>query len=369
MRWPWVPDQGQRVSPVGDERQTPDPRPSSPELQAMRDGGCEVAWDVGRSIAGGTAQMVFEFLIRRLGQAIIVVVGVFILVFVLIRMAPGDPVFLLYPDADPATYEAVRLELGLDQPIQTQFVRWVAKAITGDFGQSLYKNESVSSLLAERFPRTLSLVFFAVLVELAIALPLGIVSAIRRNGLVDRMTLGIVVLMKSMPDFWVAIMLLMIVSVKLKWLPAVGIGQSGFEYMILPFIVVGIHMTPTMMRTIRTVMITALDSDYALAAEARGLSPWSVVIRHAFRNCWIPVVTTLGVQVGYALSGAAIAEYIFNYQGLGFLVIEAVGSRDYPIIQAGAISIAVFFVMVTIAVDLSYRYIDPRIRKAIEGHG
>lgn len=313
--------------------------------------------------------MVFEFLIRRLGQALIVVVGVFILVFVLIRMAPGDPVLLLYPEADPITYEAVRLELGLDQPIQVQFINWVGKAVTGDFGQSLYKNESVSSLLSERFPRTLSLVFFAVLVELAISLPLGIVSAIKRNSLIDRVSLGIVVFMRSLPDFWLAIMLLMIVSVKLRWVPAVGIGESGFEYMILPFIVVGIHMTPTMMRTIRTVMITALDSDYTLAAEARGLTPWSVVIKHAFRNCWIPVVTTLGVQVGYAFSGAAIAEYVFNYPGLGFLVIEAVGSRDYPIVQAGAVSIAMFFVVVTIAVDFSYRYIDPRIRKAIEGYG
>ncbi len=310
----------------------------------------------------------FEFLLRRLGQALLVAIGVFILAFVLIRLMPGDPAQLMNPQASEEALPAIRHQLGLDKPLPYQLVDWVAKAARGDFGTSVYLGAPVRTLLAQRFPRTVLLVLAATFLAILIAFPLGIVAAVVRDSAVDRVVLALAVIVRSLPVFWVGIMLLMIVSVRLGLLPAIAVGgQSGPEYLVLPSIALSLSLVPILVRTTRATMVSALESAYVVAARARGIPGSTVVLSHAFKNCLLPLVTTLGVQMGFLLSGAAVTEVIFNYQGLGMLMIQSVMRRDYPIIQAGAFVIALTFVIINALVDLSYGFIDPRIRKAAAG--
>jgi ABC-type dipeptide/oligopeptide/nickel transport system permease component len=305
----------------------------------------------------------YAVILRRLGQGVVVALGVVILVFVLMRVIPGDPARLMAPMAPAEQLEELRHEFGLDQPIYVQFGQWLYQAVTGNFGYSLYFKEPVTLLVARSFPYTLLLVSAAVALALLVSVPLGVLSAVYRDSWFDRLALMFSVVAQSLPNFWLALMLLFVIAIRFDLVPAIGF--RGPAYLVLPVVSLSFALYATFIRNVRLVMIGALESNYVTAARARGIKPWSVVMRHAFRNGWIPIITILGVQVGYLLGGAIVVEYIYNYPGMGLLLIRSVLRRDYPVIQMVALAMSLIFIVINMLVDISYGYIDPRIRKRL----
>lgn len=307
----------------------------------------------------------YVVILRRIGQGVIVALAVVLLVFVVARVLPGDPALIMNPHANEETLEKIRTELGLKDPLSVQFLHWVTGAAQGDFGISFYLKQPVSEALGQTLPFTAMLVVLAVLLALVISLPAGTLAAVYRDTWFDRLALGFSVIAQSLPNFWIALMLLFVVAVRWNLVPAVG--YKGPAYLILPVIALSFSMYAVFIRNVRSIMMGALDSNYFMAAQARGIPFWRAVIRHAFKNGWIPLLTILGTQIGYLLGGAVVVEYIFNYPGMGLLLIRSVLRRDYAVIQAVSIIMAMTFVIINMLVDISYGYIDPRIRKQAQG--
>ena len=305
----------------------------------------------------------YAVILRRLGQGVIVALGVVLLVFVVVRVIPGDPARLMAPMAPEEKLAELRAEFGFDRPLTAQFWEWISRAVVGDFGNSLYLRAPVTEIVAQTFPYTLILVAAAVALALVISLPVGVLAAVHRDSWFDRLALGFSVTAQSLPNFWMALMLLFVVAVRWKLLPAVG--YKGPAYLVLPTIALSFALYAVFIRNIRLVMIGALESNYVMAAQARGIPYWKIVTKHALKNCWIPLITILGVQVGYLLGGAIVVEYIFNYPGMGLLLIRSVLRRDYTVIQMVALVMALIFIVINLVVDISYGYIDPRIRKQL----
>jgi|MTBAKSStandDraft_1061840.scaffolds.fasta_scaffold05324_5 peptide/nickel transport system permease protein len=304
----------------------------------------------------------YVFILRRLGQGLIVMFLVVLLVFLIARVLPGDPARIIAPKAHEDKLEAIREEMGLNKPLPVQFVNWLGGVARGDFGESIFLNQPVTSVLKDTVPYTLLLVTLAVLLAIVISLPVGTLAAVYRDTWFDRLTLGFSVLAQSLPNFWLALMLLFVVAVRWNLVPAVG--YKGPAYLILPVIALSFAMYAVFIRNIRLVMAGALDGTYFMAAQARGIPFWRVVVFHAFKNSWIPLLTILGVQIGYLLGGSIVVEYIFNFPGMGLLLIRSVLRRDYNVIQAVALIMSMAFVLINMLVDISYGFIDPRIRKA-----
>jgi ABC-type dipeptide/oligopeptide/nickel transport system permease component len=290
-----------------------------------------------------------------------VLIGVATLVFSLIHLVPGDPVqSMLGESASPADVEVLRDRLGLNRPLPVQYMAFVRGAVTGDLGTSLRTNQPVVAAIAERIPATVELALAAMVVALVIALPLGILAAVRAGTGVDHAATTLALVGISIPNFWLGPLLAIVVSIGLGWLPVSGRG--GLAHLVLPAITLGAPLAAMLARMTRASVLEELRELYVLAARARGLSRARAVLVHAFRNSLIPIVTVLGLQLGSVLTGAVITETIFAWPGIGRLLIQSIGFRDYPMVQGCILFIAVTYVAVNLLTDLVYGVLDPRIR-------
>jgi peptide/nickel transport system permease protein len=301
------------------------------------------------------------FVLRRILYSLVIIFGASVAAFSLIRIVPGDPARIMAPNAPEEQIAQIRHELGYDRPLPVQFVSFVGDAVRGDFGRSTFLKEDVSAVIAQGLPYTLLLAVSALIIALTIGVSLGTLAAMFQNRLIDRIALGIAVLGQSMPGFWFALVLILIFSVHLRLLPA--LGYKGPQYLILPAIALAISLLATLLRSTRLVMIDVLGQDFIKAARARGISPGVLIARHAFPNILVPILTIVGVQLGYLLGGAVVIESIFNFPGIGLTTLNAVLRRDYPVVQAVTILMAAGFVLINTIIDISYGFLDPRIRR------
>ena len=311
-----------------------------------------------------------RYVLRRLLSAVPVVVLVAVIVFVAVQLAPGDPVLvMLGSDARPEVIESMRRDLGLDRPIHVQFLAWVGRALTGDLGRSLFLDRPVTTAIAERLEPTVLLTFGAVAVAIAIGVPAGILSAVRKGGLVDQAFMLLALSGVSVPEFWLALNLVVVFGVDLRWFPVAGyvpIAEGGLlaalRCLVMPAFAVGFVQSALIARMTRGAMIEVLSQDYVRTARAKGVSAFGVVARHAFRNVLVSVVTVVGLVFALALGGAIVVETVFNIPGIGRLLVESVLRRDYTLIQGVVLYIAVAYVLFNLLVDVLYVYIDPRVR-------
>jgi ABC-type dipeptide/oligopeptide/nickel transport system permease component len=301
------------------------------------------------------------FVLRRILYSLVIIFGASVAAFSLIRIVPGDPARIMAPNASEEQIAEIRRDLGYDRPLPEQFVSFVGDAIRGDFGYSAFMKEDVSTVIAEGLPYTLLLAAAALVLALVVGVTLGTLAAIYQDRAIDRIALGIAVAGQSMPGFWVGLVLILVFSVRLRWLPA--LGYKGPQYLILPAIALAIALLATLIRSTRLVMIDVLNQDYIKAARARGIVPNSLIVRHAFPNILVPIMTIVGVQLGYLLGGAVVIESIFNFPGIGLTTLNAVLRRDYPVVQAVTILMAAGFVLINTVIDISYGLLDPRIRR------
>ncbi|MCC7107138.1 MAG: ABC transporter permease [Chloroflexi bacterium] len=301
-----------------------------------------------------------RYIVRRLLYSVFVVLGASSLVFALTFLS-GDPVRLfLGMDATPEQVERVRHQLGYDRPIYVQYVDFVGRAVRGDFGASLQYNQPAMQLVLQQFPASLQLAVVALAVTLLISTPAGILGAVKRNSFFDRLSLVIALLGQSMPVFWLGIVLILVFAVTLRWLPASGGGSV--ESLILPGLTLGAYSTAITTRLLRSSLIEVMGQDYVRTARAKGLRERGILVGHALKNASIPVVTVIGLQAGALLGGALITETVFSYPGLGRLAMHAISTRDVPVVQAFVVVAASLVVLINLAVDVSYAWLDPRIK-------
>jgi peptide/nickel transport system permease protein len=303
-----------------------------------------------------------RFVLARLTQSLVTLVILSVVVFVLARTT-GDPLHLILPmGATPEDYANARQYLGLDRPYLEQYLSFVGRAVTGDFGMSIRARRPVSELIRERLPNSLSLAAFAMAVSLAMAFPLGVMAAVKKGTAVDRTAQVVAVLGQSLPTFWVAIILVEFVAGRLQWLPAGGAG--GFASYVLPGFTLGWFVVAGMMRLLRSGMLEVLDSEYVKLARLKGVAERRVVWLHALKNALVPVVTFAGIYLSILLTTAIVVETVFAWPGLGRLAYDGITSRDFPVIQAVVLTAAVIVAAVSLVVDCLYAVLDPRIRYA-----
>jgi ABC-type dipeptide/oligopeptide/nickel transport system permease component len=300
------------------------------------------------------------YLIRRGLQSILVLFGVSVVVFLILHLT-GDPALLLLPpDASAEDVERFREQMGFNDPVAVQYLRFIRGALRGDFGESLRHGEPAMALVLERLPATFELAGAGLLIAVCLAVPAGIVSAVRRNTPIDYFSTVVALLGQAMPTFWLGIMLILVFSVHLGWLPSSGRGDV--EHLILPAITLGLFTTARTTRLTRSSMLEVLGQDYIRTARAKGVGEPPVVWKHALRNASIPIVTIIGLELGGLLGGSVITETIFAWPGVGRLSVQAIFNRDYPVVQAAVFILATTFVVVNFLVDIMYTYLDPRIR-------
>ena len=300
------------------------------------------------------------YLVRRLAQSLIVLLGVSFVVFFILHLT-GDPAaVLLPPDASAEDLQRFRQAMGFDDPFFVQYGRFLRGALQGDFGQSIRHGEPAFGLVVERMPATFELSGAALVIALALAIPAGIVSAVRRNTTVDYVSTVVALLGQSLPTFWLGIMLILVFSVHWGWFPSSGRGS--LEHLILPAITLGLFTTARIARLTRSGMLDVLSQDFIRTARAKGVSDPPVVWKHALKNAAIPIVTIVGIELGTLLGGSVITETIFAWPGVGRLSVQAIYNRDYPVVQAAVFLLASTFVLVNLVVDVLYTYLDPRIR-------
>jgi peptide/nickel transport system permease protein len=299
---------------------------------------------------------------RRLLIAIPVILGVATLVFFMMQLLPGDPVVYMLSGmgGSEEDYQRLRSQLGLQEPVPVQYVRFITDLARGDLGDSIYINRPVLALIREQLPSTIQLTLAAMGIAILVGVTLGIIAAVKEHTWVDHATMALALGGVSMPDFWLALLMMYLFAIRLGWLPITG--QGGFQRLIMPATVLGLTAAGLVARLVRSSMVEVLRQEYIVTARAKGLRESVVLNRHALRNVLIPVVTVVGLQFGRLLSGALIVETIFARQGIGRLAINAVLVKDFPLIQGTVLFIACVYVLVNLLVDLSYAVIDPRIR-------
>ncbi|HEY8526201.1 MAG TPA: ABC transporter permease [Acidimicrobiales bacterium] len=312
-----------------------------------------------------------RYLLRRTAQAAVVLFGVSVLVFSIMHLVPGDPVRLaLGTRFDQDTYDALVERAGLDQPLVVQYLDWASSALVGDLGVSFRSGETVTAVILERLPATVSLAVASIVVALVIALPLGLLSAVRPRSAVDYAATVASQAGISIPDFWLAIMAILLFAATLGWLPSGGyvpLTEDPVEWarhLVLPALTVGVVSGAVLTRFVRSSAIEALAQDYTRTARAKGLPRRVVLQRHVLRNALVPIVTVTGIQLAYLLSGVVVVEQVFAWNGLGRLALQAVQTRDYPVLQGAVLLFAAFFLVINLAVDLVYAVIDPRISRS-----
>jgi peptide/nickel transport system permease protein len=287
----------------------------------------------------------------------------------MMRAIPGDPVRALVGfEGDPQAVELIRKELGLDRPVPVQYVRWLGRLVRGDLGNSIWNHQPVNQLLVHALPRTLSLAMLSFAVALAIAVPAGIISAVKKYSVYDHTLTGVAFLGLAMPDFWVGIVLIIVFAVRLRVLPAFGYEPISaglwpwLSHLILPAITTGTSFSAILARMTRSALLEVMREDYVRTARAKGLGERIVILRHALRNGLIPVLTVMGIAFALLLAGAVIAENVFAIKGVGRLLIEGILNRDFPVVQGTILMIAAIFVFMNLFVDLLYAVVNPKIR-------
>ncbi len=307
---------------------------------------------------------------RRIVGLSIVFLGITILVFLVSRLAPGDPVqLMLGPDATPEQVRLIRRDLGLDRPIVVQYVRWLEGLLHGELGQSIRNRTDVSELILDRVFPTVELTIAAMIIALALGVPLGVLSAVRHYSFLDYMSTLASLLFVSMPSFWLGLMLILWASLHLGVLPPSGYVSplespvANLSHLILPAITLGLYESAWLVRLTRSSMLEVLGQEYIVTARAKGVRERMVIFKHALKNAMISIFTMVGLQVGYLLGGVVVVETIFAWPGIGRLLVEnGIYQRDFPIIQGVTLTAAALFVVVNLAVDAAYRLVDPRVR-------
>jgi peptide/nickel transport system permease protein len=307
-----------------------------------------------------------QYIVRRLALMIPVLFGVTVVVFSLLQLIPGDPATtILGVQARPESVAALRHELGLDRPLWEQYLRYIQNLVTFDLGQSLKFKTSVGSLLPGRLQVTLALITYATVLTIAISLPLGIISALWKDGIFDQITRVVLMVTLVMPVFWVGILFLTYFSIKLQLFQVAGYGDGWREHLhhlFLPALTIGLGITPLIVRALRTSILEGLGSDYVRTARAKGLREQAVVTTHVMRNALIPAVTLLGLSVGYLMGGTVIVENVFSLPGAGKLLVDAIGARDYPLVQSTTLVFAILVILINLGTDVIYTFLDPRVR-------
>lgn len=300
-----------------------------------------------------------RYLLKRLWHTVYVVIGISVISFFFIHLS-GDPVMLMLPgDASMQEVEQLRQKLGFNDPLYVQYGRFITKAVQGDFGESLYYHVPALDLIMERLPASLQLSLAAMVLALAVAVPIGIISAVYRGSALDMGSMLAALFGLSMPHFWLGIMFIMIFSVKLGWLPTSGRGT--ILHLVMPALALAMSLMAMFARLTRSVMLEVLSLDYIRTARAKGLREFFVIGKHALKNALIPLVTVAGMQFGLLIGGTVIIETVFAWPGVGRLVVQAIFNRDYPLVQAIVFILALIFVAANLLVDLLYIYLDPRI--------
>lgn len=312
------------------------------------------------------------FIARRLATMIPVLALVSLIAFSLVFLLPGDAAMAILGDQakDEALYQQLRKEMGLDEPVPVQYFNWVKKAVTGDFGVSARLRQPVGELIQQRVVPTAELALLAMLLALALALPVGIISAVRPNSKADAIGTVFALSGVAIPHFWLGIMLMFVLAVWLRWLPPSGyvspfvdLGES-LRLMVMPSLTLATGLTAVIMRQVRSSLIEVLQQEYVVTARAKGLRERVVVMRHALKNGLIPVVTVIGLQIGRLLGGAVVVEVIFSIPGMGRLAVDAISYREFAIVQAVVLVMATAVLVANLVTDILYAYIDPRIRHA-----
>jgi peptide/nickel transport system permease protein len=311
-----------------------------------------------------------RYLFKRFLGALVVMLAVATLVFVMLRAVPGDPLqAMLFDVGDPAVADEIRQKYGLDKPVYIQYVKWLARLLQGDLGNSIYGSRvEVTRIIKEALPRTLSLAGLSFVIALIIAVPAGLISAIKKHSTLDHTVTFIAFLGLSMPDFWLGILLIILFAVNLHWLPAIGYAPLSegfwpwFSHLILPAIAVGTPFSAIVARMIRSSMLEVLNADYINVARSKGLYEHRLVLVHAFPNALIPVVTVIGIAFALLMAGAVVVENVFAIKGLGRVLIQGILNRDYPVVQGAILVVSAIFVFTNLLVDVLYTVIDPRIR-------
>ncbi|HAM56112.1 MAG: ABC transporter permease [Candidatus Rokubacteria bacterium GWC2_70_24] len=301
-----------------------------------------------------------RYITRQLVQLVVVIIGISLLAFSILHVI-GDPVLLLLPqNAGKEEYERYNKILGLDQPVYVQYWKFVSRAVVGDFGKSWYTSTPAFSLVLERMPPTLYLTFAGLGAAMLIALPLGILAALKRHSFVDTLCTMLAVAGQAVPIFWLGIMLIIVFAVRLKALPASGYGT--WQHFLMPAFSLGTFLAPITMRLVRSGVIEVMNMEYIKTARAKGVAERMVVIKHAFRNACIPVITVVGLQFGQLLGGAIVTETVFAWPGVATLTVESIRNQDFPVVQCAVVLLALVIVTVNLIVDVIVGLIDPRIR-------
>lgn len=310
-----------------------------------------------------------DYVVRRLGQMVVVALGVTVIVFAIVHLVPGDPILLAMGTRfDAEAYRLLYERAGFDDPLMIQYLRWLGSAVTGDLGVSFHSGIPVTLLILGRLPATVTLAGAALLIALLVALPAGVLAAVRAGSRGDYAVTTLSQVGVSIPNFWSALMLVLLFSLYLGWLPPsgyVGLLSSPTEWakhLILPAVTMGLIFASVLTRFVRSAMLEQLNHDYVRTARAKGLAERTIVVRHVLRNALVPVVTVVGLQVGFLLSGVVVIEVVFAWPGLGTLAFDSVLRRDYPVLQGAVLVIALVFLLVNLFVDVLYSYLDPRIR-------
>ena len=310
-----------------------------------------------------------SYVARRLIQMIPVLILVMAMVFVVFRLVPGDPAqLMLGANPDPAALAALRGKMGLDQPIPVQFARWLGGALRGDLGTSRIDDQPVTTLVLEKFPVSLELALVAMLIGSALGIPAGIVAAVKRDSGIDLVTRVVGLFGFSIPNYWLAILLVILFTLKLGWLPPAGYADPSedlgahLRYLILPAVTMSLPIAAEQMRFLRASMLDVINQDYIRTARAKGLEPRIVVVHHALKNALIPFLTISGLQFGFLLGGSVVIEQIFSWPGIGWLTYQSIEARDYAVVQGTVLLGAIGFLLINLLVDLGYSILDPRIR-------
>lgn len=303
-----------------------------------------------------------RYALQRLALAVLVLVAVSVAAFSLLHVGGNVAVALAGEGARKADLEVIRKEYGLDRPLPIQYLHWLGRTVRGDLGESLFFKKPVVELIRERIPVTVTLGFLATAFALLLAVPLGILAALRPNSWIDRIALFIAVIGQAMPSFWFGLLLIVWLGVGLKWLPISG--SDSWQHFVMPTIALGYYATPAIMRLVRAGMIEVLESDYIRTARAKGLPAGTIVFKHALRNALIPVVALAAVQLGLVLGGSVVIETVFALHGLGFLAWESINQNDLPVVQAVILLLSGIYIVLTLLSDLANAWLDPRLRIA-----
>jgi len=322
----------------------------------------------------------FRYILRRIAQSVIVLIGVSILAFSVMFLA-GDPTLLYVSERSSAEeIESTRRALGFDKPKHIQYLNWLGKAVQGDFGQSTKYKQPAMKLVLERLPATLELTFVGMFVAVALAIPLGVIAAAKRNSIFDNFTMILAMIGQSIPEFWLGLMLILIVGVEYRLLPISGrvaileplfTGQwdvlkatfgEAMRHILMPGVASGIWSLSRNARLVRSSMLEVLGMDYVTTARAKGVNDYKVIMKHAFKNALIPIVTIVGLEFGFLIGGDVIIENVFAWPGVGRLVVYAINQRDFNVVQASVFTLALLFIFLNLLVDVMYTWLDPRIR-------